>query len=102
MHDHEENNLDKDSETKNDTPAQAHPAVINPSLWWKYEGSLNADLVVITPAMEGDTGLHSAGELPLAEEPRFPKARQKFLSHLHEQGSKLAQHAMLQAMTTGD
>ena len=82
--------------------AQAHPAVVDPSLWWKYEGNLNADLVVITPAMEGDSGLHSAGELPLAEEPRFPDARQKFLSHLHEQGASLAQQAMLQAMTTGE
>ena len=83
-------------------PAQAHPAVVDPSLWWKYEGNLNADLVVITPAMEGDSGLHSAGELPLAEEPRFPDARQKFLNHLHEQGTSLAQQAMLQAMATGE
>ena len=84
------------------SPAQPHPAVLDPSLWWKYEGNLNADLVVITPAMEGDTGLNSAGDLPLAEEPRFPEARQKFLHHLHEQGQELAQKAMLQAMAAGE
>ena len=81
--------------------AESHPAVIDPTLWWKYEGNLNADLVVITPAMEGDTGINSAGDLPLAEEPKFPEARKKFLSHLHAQGQALAQQAMLQAMTTG-
>ena len=52
--------------------------------------------------MEGDTGLHSAGELPLAEEPRFPEARNQFLKHLHKQGQILAQKAMLQAMTASD
>ena len=84
------------------TPIPSHPAVVDPSLWWKYEDSLNADLVVITPAMDGDTGLHSAGELPLAEEPRFPEARQIFLNHLHEQGANIAQQAILQAMATGE
>ena len=79
-----------------------HPAVTDPSLWWKYEGNLNADLVVITPALEGDTGLHSAGDLPLAEEPRFPEARQRFLNHLQQQGTNLAQKAMLQAMAAGE
>jgi len=79
-----------------------HPAVVDPSLWWKYEGNLNADLVVITPAIEGDTGLESAGELPLAEEPRFPEARQEFLNHLQQQGANLAQKAMLQAMAAGE
>ena len=79
-----------------------HPAVIDPSLWWHYEASLDADLVVITPAMEGETGLDSAGDLPLAEEPRFPEARQLFLAHLREQGQTLSQEAMLQAMAAGD
>ncbi len=86
----------------NDLAIPPHPAIVDPSLWWRYEGSLNADLVVITPAMEGETGLDCAGELPLAEEPRFPEARQKFLCHLKEQGQALAQKAMLLAMTAGD
>ena len=83
-------------------PVPAHPAVIDPSLWWRYDANLDADLVVITAAMEGDTGLDAAGELPLAEEPRFPEARQLFLTHLHDQGQALAQKAMLQAMAAGD
>jgi uncharacterized Zn finger protein len=84
-----------------DLPLPPHPAVVDPSLWWRYESSLDADLVVIAPAMEGDTGLDAAGDLPLAEEPRFPKARQAFLNHLKEQGQTLSQKAMLQAMATG-
>ncbi len=104
--------LAKEEEQKNDNSQESiiddisipltHPAIADPSLWWQYEGNLNADLVVITPAMEGDTGLHSAGDLPLAEEPRFQEARQKFLHHLHQEGAKLAQQAMLQAMTDGE
>ncbi len=90
------------SPINHDLPAVPHPAVADPSLWWKYEGNLNSDLVVITPAMDGDTGLHSAGDLPLAEEPRFPEARQKFLSHLHREGQALAQKAMMQAMAAGE
>ena len=91
-----------DQSKNNDLPSPPHPAVLDPSLWWKYESSLNADLVVITPAMEGDTGLHAAGDLPLAEDPKFPEARTKFLNHLHEQGQNIAQQAMLQAMAAGD
>ncbi|HJN35301.1 MAG: SWIM zinc finger family protein [Prochlorococcus sp.] len=83
-------------------PVPPHPAVLDPSLWWRYDANLDADLVVITAAMEGDTGLDAAGELPLAEEPRFPEARQTFLNHLHDQGQALAQKAMLQAMAAGD
>ncbi|PTT99185.1 hypothetical protein DBR45_29265, partial [Pseudomonas sp. HMWF031] len=78
-----------------------HPAVLDPTLWWRYDASLDGDLVVITPAMEGDTGLDAAGDLPLAEEPRFPEARPRFLSHLREQGQALAQQAMVEAMTAG-
>jgi len=98
----EEGESPNNSTINNGTPIPSHPAVTDPSLWWKYEDSLNADLVVIIPAMDGDTGLHSAGELPLAEEPRFPEARQIFLNHLHEQGANIAQQAMLQAMATGE
>ena len=78
-----------------------HPAVLDPTLWWRYDAGLDGDLVVITPAMEGDTGLDAAGELPLAEEPRFPEAKPRFLQHLREQGQALAQQAMLEAMAAG-
>jgi uncharacterized Zn finger protein len=78
-----------------------HPAVLDPTLWWRYDAGLDGDLVVITPAMEGDTGLDAAGELPLAEEPRFPEAKPRFLQHLRDQGQALAQQAMLEAMAAG-
>jgi len=83
-------------------PIAPHPAVVNPKLWWKYEGNLHSDLVVITPTMDGDTGMDAAGDLPLAEEPQFPDSRRKFLDHLHEQGKNLAQQAMFQAMATDE
>tara|TARA_Y100001968_G_scaffold45599_1_gene35705 strand:+ start:86252 stop:87139 length:888 start_codon:yes stop_codon:yes gene_type:complete len=80
-------------------PIQPHRAINNPKLWWSYKGELNTDLVVITTAMEDDTGLSSAGDLPLAEDPNFPKARSNFLAHLKEQGQSFGQQAMLEAMT---
>jgi uncharacterized Zn finger protein len=86
---------------RQDQPTPPHPAVLDPTLWWRYDASLDSDLVVITPAMEGDTGLDAAGELPLAEEPKFPDAKQKFLQHLRDQGQTLGQRAMLAAMTAG-
>ena len=58
-------------------------------------------MVVITPAMDGDTGLDAAGELPLAEDPRFSDARSTFLSNLKAHGQASAQKAMLQAMAAG-
>ena len=79
-----------------------HPAVLDPTLWWRYDAGLDGDLVVITPAMEGDTGLDAAGELPLAEEPRFPEAKPLFLQHLRDQGQAMAQQAMLEAMAAGN
>ena len=82
---------------KNKT-CKSHPAILEPNLWWKYEKNLNADLVVITPSIEGDTGLDSAGDLPLAEDPKYPDAKKKFLCHLREEGTLLGQQAMLQAM----
>jgi len=77
-----------------------HPSILDPSMWWKYEGVLNADLVVITTAMEQDTGLYAAGEIPLAEDPTFPNAREKFIQVLNHQGQNFATQAMLQAMNT--
>ena len=83
------------------TPLPPHAAVQDPALWWRYNRNLDGDLVVITPAMEGDTGLDDAGELPLAEDPRFPEARSNFLSNLKAHGQASAQRAMLQAMAAG-
>ena len=82
-------------------PLPPHPAVLDPALWWRYNRSLDGDLVVITPTMEGDTGLDAAGDLPLAEDPRFPEARSSFLSNLRAHGQASAQKAMLQAMAAG-
>ena len=82
-------------------PLLPHPAVLDPALWWRYNRSLDGDLVVITPAMEGDTGLDAAGDLPLAEDPRFPEARGTFLDNLRGHGQASAQRAMLQAMAAG-
>ena len=82
-------------------PLLPHPAVLDPALWWRYNRSLDGDLVVITPAMDGDTGLDAAGDLPLAEDPRFAEARGTFLSNLKAHGQASAQKAMLQAMAAG-
>ncbi len=97
-----EKNSDKEYETNNQyLPDIPHPAVLEPGLWWSYSSSLSADLVVITPAMEGDTGLDVAGDLPFAQDPKFPEARNLFLSHLSSQGKVLAEQAMIQAMASG-
>jgi len=57
--------------------------------------------VVITPALEGDTGLDAAGPLPLAEEPRFQGANRLFIEQLRDQGQQLAAAAMATAMDNG-
>ena len=90
-----------DTPTEETAPLPPHPAVLDPALWWRYERSLDGDLVVITAALEGDTGLDAAGELPLAEDPRFPEARDTFLANLRAHGQASAQSAMVQAMTAG-
>ena len=87
--------------SEDEAPLPPHPAVRDPALWWRYERSLDGDLVVITPAMEGETGLDAAGELPLAEEPRFPEARATFLNNLKAHGVASSQRAMVQAMAAG-
>ena len=83
------------------TATPPHPAVLDPALWWHYNRNLDGDLVVVTAALEGDTGLDAAGELPLAEDPRFPEARNTFLGNLKAHGKASAQRAMLQAMAAG-
>ena len=75
--------------------------MLDPALWWRYNRALDGDLVVITSALEGDTGLDAAGELPLAEDPRFPEASNTFLDNLKAHGQASAQQAMLQAMAAG-
>lgn len=82
-------------------PHPVHGAITDPSRWWSYTAALDPDLVVITPAMEGDTGLEEAGELPLAAEPRFPEANRLFLEHLRAEGGRLGQLAMARAMGAG-
>jgi len=81
-------------------PLPPHPAVLDPALWWRYNRSLDGDLVVITPSMDG-SGLDAAGDLPLAEDPRFPDARSTFLGNMRAHGQASAQKAMLQAMAAG-
>ncbi|KEF41678.1 MAG: hypothetical protein ER33_09955 [Cyanobium sp. CACIAM 14] len=83
-------------------PHPIHPAIADPSRWWRYDAPLDPDLVVITPAMEGESGLDGAGPLPLAEEPRFPEANQLFLERLGAHGALMGQQAMARAMATGN
>jgi uncharacterized Zn finger protein len=83
-------------------PHPLHPALVDPARWWRYDAPLDPDLVVITPAMEGESGLDGAGPLPLAEEPRFPEANRRFLEHLQEQGAQIGRLAMARAMAAGN
>jgi len=83
------------------TQSAAHPAIADASRWWRYDAALDSNLVVITPALEGDTGLDAAGPLPLAEEPRFQGANRLFIEQLREQGQQLATAAMATAMDNG-
>jgi uncharacterized Zn finger protein len=83
------------------SPHPVHPAIKDPNRWWRYDAALDPDLVVITPALEGDTGLDAAGPLPLAEEPRFPEANLRFLQNLKAHSQRLAALAMARAMDSG-
>ncbi|MEO1002365.1 MAG: SWIM zinc finger family protein [Cyanobacteria bacterium J06638_7] len=91
----------QDSTAPEAAPAPLHPAIIDPSRWWRYGAALDPDLVVITPALEGDTGLDAAGPLPLAEEPRFPDAKRHFLEHIRGHGERMGAEAMARAMGNG-
>jgi uncharacterized Zn finger protein len=82
-------------------PQPVHAAITDPSRWWRYGAALDPDLVVITPALEGDTGLDAAGPLPLAEEPRYPEANRLFLEQIRAHGSRMAGLAMARAMGNG-
>jgi uncharacterized Zn finger protein len=82
-------------------PHPLHPALGDPGRWWRYDAPLDPDLVVITPALEGESGLDGAGPLPLAVEPRFPDANRLFLERLRQEGQRLGQLAMARAMASG-
>jgi uncharacterized Zn finger protein len=80
-------------------PAPA--AIRDPNRWWTYGAALDPGLVVITPAMEGDTGLDEAGPLPLAEDGRFPEAGKLFVEQLKAHGAACGAAAMATAMAAG-
>jgi uncharacterized Zn finger protein len=82
-------------------PHPPHGAIADPSRWWRYDAPMDPDLVVITSAMEGESGLELAGPLPLAEEPRFPEANRLFLERLLDHGKTMAAQAMARAMAAG-
>jgi uncharacterized Zn finger protein len=82
-------------------PHPPHPAILDPGRWWRYDAPLDPDLVVITPALEGESGLDGAGPLPLAEDHRFEEANRLFLERLQAQGVATGQLAMVRAMTAG-
>ena len=82
-------------------PHPLHPSLADPARWWRYDAPLDGDLVVITPALEGESGLEGAGPLPLAEDPRFPQANRLFLERLREHGQRMAQAALERAMAAG-
>ena len=82
-------------------PHPLHAAIGDPVRWWRYDAALDPDLVVITPALEGELGLDGAGPLPLAIDPRFPQANQLFLERLRQQGTAMGQLAMVRAMAAG-
>jgi uncharacterized Zn finger protein len=89
-------------QTAAEKPLSPAPAAIrDPSRWWRYDAALDPALVVITPAMEGDTGLDQAGPLPLAEDARFPEANRLFLEHLRQHGQATAAQALATAMDNG-
>ena len=82
-------------------PHPLHPSLGDPVRWWRYDAPLDPDLVVITPALEGESGLDGAGPLPLAVEPRFPDANRVFLKRLLAESQRLGQLAMARAMASG-
>ena len=85
----------------NHAPHPLHAAIGDPVRWWRYDAALDPDLVVITPALEGELGLDGAGPLPLAIDPCFPQANQLFLERLRQQGTAMGQLAMVRAMAAG-
>ena len=82
-------------------PHPLHASIGDPVRWWRYDAALDPDLVVITPALEGELGLDGAGPLPLAIDPRFPQANLQFLERLRQQGTSMGQLAMVRAMAAG-
>ncbi|KGG13345.1 MULTISPECIES: SWIM zinc finger family protein [Prochlorococcus] len=85
--------------SKEEKPHQYHPSFSKPDLWWKYNTDLDQDLVIITPAMEGEEGLKVAGALPLAQEPQYPQSHSLFLENLIKHSQIQAHEAMIKAMS---
>ncbi|MFM2080507.1 MAG: hypothetical protein RLZZ219_1189, partial [Cyanobacteriota bacterium] len=83
-------------------PQRVPAAIRDPNRWWRYDAALDPGLVVITPAMEGDTGLDEAGPLPLAEDGRFPEAARHFVEHLRARSADFSAAAMATAMAAGN
>lgn len=82
--------------------SHAPAAIRDASRWWRYDAALDPALVVITPAMDGETGLDQAGPLPLAEDARFPDANRLFLEQLRQHGQHTAALALATAMDNGN
>ena len=96
-HDEPTATTNRDKSLSNPAPA----AIRDPNRWWAYSAALDPGLVVITPAMEGSTGLDEAGPLPLAEDGRFPEAAKHFVEHIRSQGASCSSTAMSTAMAAG-
>ena len=75
------------------------PIYTNKSSFWTYESNLHQDLVVIAPSIDEDTGIESAGNIPLAEEPLYPNAQKQFISELKNHCQQSAHRAMIKAMS---
>ena len=70
----------------------------DPALWWRYNRSLDTDLVVITSALDGETGLDAAGELPWRRIHEWQRSVPE-----HSEGPRPGQfsESFLQAMAAG-
>ncbi len=90
----------KGEEVKNskEVSNQSNQAFSNPELWWQYKANLDSDLVIITPALEGEDGLSLAKDLPLARNPKFMDSHKIFSESLIEHIRLMAQQSMIKAM----
>jgi len=69
--------------------APGHAAITDPSLWWSYARlSLDSGSVVITQAMEGETGLDEAARTTARVRTPLPRSHRLFLEQLKAQGNR--------------